>query len=239
MSDRHAARPHLVVDNSSRIAFRLRNRRKKFKGDFGMPSLCASLDQSFPEAGRDAVPRPHGAGMTVCGPDIVGKGPRRGPSVDHLLKSLHDAATVQNVSAVVNTKRSDFINTMCSVIDPERAKRLRSYRKLAGYEHASDFARRHRGLEVGTHRSRENATRGIPRDAAKDYEQFFKHYKATQHVTADLLLWGPAGKPVADELIDDSVRVQIDTLLDPLTEDELERALPSISETIRLVKKAG
>ena len=238
MLDSHAARPRLVVDNSRCIALRLRETRKKLKGDFGVPSRSSHLNQRPPEAGRNTIPRPHGADMAVASPDIVAKGPGRGPSINYFLKGLHDGATIQIVANLVNTKRSEPFNTMCSVAEETPATRLKSYRLLARHETAESFARRHAGIAGPTQRAREGGTRRITVQAAEKYAKIFKHYKATRHVTASLLLHGDPKNQNDDESpIDDSIRADYDALLDPLTEDELQKIWPSVVESVKLVKK--
>ncbi len=241
MADRHAARPRLVlvVDNSSNITFGLGKARKKLKADAFDASRGGSLYNSGPEAGRNAVPRPHGADMTIVGAGVLAELPSRGPSVDHFLKVLHRGGTLQNVARLVNTKRSGFSNTMRSAMDETPAERLKSYRIIAGYEYAEDFSKRHPAMKPSTHRARESGGRGIPAKVAKEYAKIFKRYKATRHVTAHLILYGDPEEQTADEpSILDSIKSDYDNLLSPLTEDELQRMWPSIVESVKLVTKS-
>lgn len=242
MEDCHAARPRLVVDNSCNIGrfvpFRLRNIGEKLKGDAFDPSGSSLLYDGGPEARRDAVPRSHGADVAVAGPDVFPERPGRGPGTDHFLKNFHRDGTIQNVMAVVNTKRSDQITTLCSVMETP-ATRLRKAREKTGHETAASFAKAH-NLNPGTQRSRESGWRGYPAKVAKEYERFFRRYPGTRSVTAHWLLFGDTRRKAAvDPAPTTSVKADAHALIDEMTDEQVEQLWPWLSESAKLVKKAG
>lgn len=169
----HAARPVLVVDNSRNITLGLCDARKKIKRNaFNFPDTGTHYEGG-PEAGRDAVPRPHGADMAIARSGVLAKRPGRGPSVDHFLKRLHGSRTLHNVAWHVNTKCSGLAVTICSIMET-RADRLKDARKRTGHESAQSFADAH-GIPGSTQRTREAGTRGISVKIAEEYQGYFRH----------------------------------------------------------------